>query len=92
MHAGYLYAVKCIDKRVVKVRRAVKLILNERKALETCDSPFLPKLRYAFQTCEVPVFLVLAVECRYIYGVCVVFEFVHVYPAYFLSDGRHARW
>lgn len=50
---GYLYAVKCIDKRLVKVRRAVKLVLNERRALEMCDSPFVPTLRYAFQTREV---------------------------------------
>ncbi len=51
--AGYLYAIKCIDKRAVKLRRAVKLVQNERRALELCDSPFISKLRYAFQTREV---------------------------------------
>lgn len=49
----YLYAVKCIDKRAVKLRRAIKLVMNERKALAACDCPFLPALRYAFQTREV---------------------------------------
>lgn len=47
---GKLYAVKVMNKRLIKSRKAFKLILNERDVLASVDHPFLTGLKYSFQT------------------------------------------
>lgn len=50
---GRLYAVKCMDKRLIKARKAQKLVLTERDVLAAVDDgPFLTGLKYAFHTDE----------------------------------------
>jgi beta-adrenergic-receptor kinase len=49
---GKLYALKIMNKRRLKYRRAVKMCLCERDALVTINSPFLVSLKYAFSSKE----------------------------------------
>ena len=46
---GKLYAVKCMDKRMIKARHATRMIVNERDVLASVDHPFITGLQYAFQ-------------------------------------------
>ena len=55
---GKLYAVKCMDKRMIKARHATRMIVNERDVLASVDHPFITGLQYAFQD-EAEVFFVL---------------------------------
>ena len=48
--SGQLYAMKVINKKLVKLKRAENLCRNERKVLEFVDSPFVVCLRYSFAT------------------------------------------
>lgn len=47
-NTGKLYALKCMDKRLIKVRRATKLVVTERHVLAAVESPFITGLKYAF--------------------------------------------
>jgi len=52
---GKLYAVKCMDKRLIKVRRATRLVVMERQILSSVESPFVTGLKYAFHNAQVRV-------------------------------------
>ena len=56
--SGKLYAMKAMDKKRVKIKKAEKLILNEHVVLASVDSPFVVNLKYAFQSSD-NVFLIL---------------------------------
>ncbi|RHY30185.1 hypothetical protein DYB32_004573 [Aphanomyces invadans] len=56
--AGKLYAMKAMNKRIIKKKHAEKLCLAERAILTMLSSPFVVCLKYAFQTKE-DLFLVL---------------------------------
>jgi serine/threonine protein kinase len=47
-----VYAVKRMNKRVIKQRRAERLILEERAVLEHSKSRFVTDLKFAFQTAD----------------------------------------
>ena len=49
---GKLYAMKVINKKLVKLKRAENLCRNERKILELIDSPFIVCLRYSFTSTD----------------------------------------
>lgn len=53
-----LYAMKVMNKKMIKKKHAEKLCLAERKILAVIASPFVVCLKYAFQTPE-ELFLVL---------------------------------
>ncbi|CAI5722035.1 unnamed protein product [Peronospora farinosa] len=53
-----LYAIKVMNKKMIKKKHAEKLCLAERKILAMVSSPFVVCLKYAFQTPE-ELFLVL---------------------------------
>ncbi|RLN80467.1 hypothetical protein BBJ28_00001321, partial [Nothophytophthora sp. Chile5] len=53
-----LYAMKVMNKKMIKKKHAEKLCLAERKILATISSPFVVCLKYAFQSPE-ELFLVL---------------------------------
>ncbi|ETW04788.1 AGC/GRK/BARK protein kinase, variant 1 [Aphanomyces invadans] len=55
---GKLYAMKAMNKRIIKKKHAEKLCLAERAILTMLSSPFVVCLKYAFQTKE-DLFLVL---------------------------------
>jgi serine/threonine protein kinase len=44
------FAMKVLKKEVIISQKQVQQRLNERMILERANSPFVPKLRYAFQT------------------------------------------
>jgi serine/threonine protein kinase len=46
---GKLYAVKCMDKRLIKARHATRMIVTERDVLASVDSPFVAGLQSAWQ-------------------------------------------
>ena len=50
MNTGHLYAMKVMDKRRLKEKRAFKVLQNERLILEKIDSPFLVCMSYAYLT------------------------------------------
>ena len=50
MNTGHLYAMKVMDKRRLKEKRAFKVLQNERSILEKIDSPFLVCMSYAYLT------------------------------------------
>jgi len=56
--SGKLYAMKAMHKKRVKLKKAEKLILNERLVLASVDSPFVVNLKYAFQSRD-NIFLIL---------------------------------
>lgn len=49
LDTGKLYAIKCMDKRMIKARHATRMIVNERDVLASMDHPFIAGLQYAFQ-------------------------------------------
>ncbi|GLD92346.1 hypothetical protein PINS_up000879 [Pythium insidiosum] len=53
-----LYAMKVMNKKMIKKKHAEKLCIAERKILAMISSPFVVCLKYAFQTTE-ELFLVL---------------------------------
>ncbi|KAI9906385.1 hypothetical protein PsorP6_002798 [Peronosclerospora sorghi] len=53
-----LYAMKVMNKKMIKKKRAEKLCLAERKVLAMISSPFVVCLKYSFQTPD-ELFLVL---------------------------------
>ena len=55
---GKLYAVKCMDKRLIKSRHATRMIMNERDILASVSHPFVTGLQFAFHD-DANVFLVL---------------------------------
>ena len=51
-YTGKLYAVKCMNKKLIKGKKALKLIKSERdilKSLGDDPSPFVISLKYAFE-------------------------------------------
>jgi serine/threonine protein kinase len=50
MDTGRLYAMKVMNKRRLKEKKAFKVLKHERKILEKLDSPFLVCMSYSFQT------------------------------------------
>jgi serine/threonine protein kinase len=58
LDTGKLYAVKCMDKRMIKARHATRMIVNERDVLASVDHPFITGLQYAFQD-DAEVYFVL---------------------------------
>lgn len=45
---GKLYAVKCMDKRLIKARHATRMIMNERDVLASVNHPFVTGLQSAY--------------------------------------------
>lgn len=58
---GKLYAMKCMDKRLVKSRHATRMIMAERDVLASVDHPFVSGLQYAFHD-EKEVFFALELK------------------------------
>eukprot|EP00934_Nitzschia_sp_Nitz4_P008017 Nitzschia sp. Nitz4//scaffold185_size43419//31493//33748//NITZ4_007306-RA/size43419-augustus-gene-0.66-mRNA-1//1//CDS//3329539724//8007//frame0 len=56
--SGKLYAMKVMDKKRIKLKKSEQLILNERKALSSVESPFVVNLKYSFHSKE-DIFLIL---------------------------------
>mmetsp|Transcript_565 Transcript_565/g.909 ORF Transcript_565/g.909 Transcript_565/m.909 type:complete len:684 (-) Transcript_565:105-2156(-) len=56
--SGKLYAMKVMNKKRIKIKKAEKLTLNEQKCLADVNSPFVVKLSYSFQS-KTDVFLIL---------------------------------
>jgi len=56
--SGKLFAMKAMNKRRVKLKKAEKLVLNERIVLASVKCPFVVNLNYAFQSKE-HIFLIL---------------------------------
>lgn len=56
--SGKLYAMKVMDKKRIKIKKAEKLALSEQKCLADVDSSFVVKLSYSFQS-KTDVFLIL---------------------------------
>ncbi|CAK8679092.1 unnamed protein product [Clavelina lepadiformis] len=49
---GIMYAMKCLDKKRIKMKQGESLSLNERHMLQMVDSPFVVCISYAFQSPE----------------------------------------
>lgn len=49
INSGTLYAMKCINKRLVKVKSALDNVLEERNVLTMMKSTFVTNLKYALQ-------------------------------------------
>ncbi|XP_078492523.1 G protein-coupled receptor kinase 3 isoform X1 [Ciona intestinalis] len=49
---GTMYAMKCLDKKRIKLKQGESLSLNERKMLQMVDSPFIVCISYAFQSID----------------------------------------
>ncbi|XP_076477830.1 G protein-coupled receptor kinase 1 isoform X2 [Bombus vancouverensis nearcticus] len=47
---GKMYAMKCLDKKRIKMKQGETLALNERIMLSAVDCPFIVCMTYAFQT------------------------------------------
>jgi beta-adrenergic-receptor kinase len=56
--SGHLYAIKQLDRRRIKKKKAADLCLNERNILEKVNSPFIVCMQYAF-TSPTELYLVL---------------------------------
>jgi len=56
--SGKLYAMKVMNKKRIKIKKAEQLTLNEQKCLSDINSPFVVNLKYSFQS-SVDVFLIL---------------------------------
>lgn len=50
--SGMVYAIKRMNKRVIKMRKAERLVLEERAIMEHASSRFVTDLKFAFQTRE----------------------------------------
>lgn len=48
--SGHLYALKVLDRKRIKARRAADLCITERNLLSMLDSPFIVGLKYAYET------------------------------------------
>lgn len=48
-NSGTIYAVKCISKKLVKVKKALDNVLEERNVLAKMNSVFVTNLKYALQ-------------------------------------------
>ena len=51
-NSGAIYAMKCINKKLVKVKTALENVMEERNVLTMMDSPFVTNLKYAVQDDE----------------------------------------
>lgn len=47
--SGVIYAIKCINKKLVSVKSALENVLEERNVLSVLKSPFVTNLKYALQ-------------------------------------------
>jgi len=56
--SGKLYAMKVMNKKRIKIKKAEQLTLNEQKCLADVNSPFVVNLKYSLQS-ETDVFLIL---------------------------------
>lgn len=56
--SGKLYAMKVMNKKRIKLKKAEKLTLNEQNCLADVNSPFVVNLKYSFQS-KTDVFLIL---------------------------------
>lgn len=56
---GAMYAMKTMDRKRVKMRKAMDLCWNERNIMGGLDSPFLVGIKYAYYT---PEYLVLIMD------------------------------
>lgn len=56
--SGKLYAMKVMNKKRIKLKKSENLILNERKALSSVESPFVVNLKYSFHSKD-DIFLIL---------------------------------
>ncbi|KAL7541524.1 hypothetical protein ACHAXR_013198 [Thalassiosira sp. AJA248-18] len=56
--SGKLYAMKVMNKKRIKIKKAEQLTLNEQKCLADINSPFVVNLKYSFQS-STDVFLIL---------------------------------
>lgn len=56
--SGKLYAMKVMNKKRIKIKKAEQLTLNEQKCLADVNSPFVVNLKYSFQS-QTDVFLIL---------------------------------
>lgn len=56
--SGKLYAMKVMNKKRIKLKKAEQLTLNEQKCLSDINSPFVVNLKYSFQS-PTDVFLIL---------------------------------
>mmetsp|Transcript_19400 Transcript_19400/g.40921 ORF Transcript_19400/g.40921 Transcript_19400/m.40921 type:complete len:733 (-) Transcript_19400:80-2278(-) len=56
--SGKLYAMKVMNKKRIKIKKAEQLTLNEQKCLADINSPFVVNLKYSFQS-PTDVFLIL---------------------------------
>ena len=56
--SGKLYAMKVMNKKRIKIKKAEQLTLNEQKCLADVNSPFVVNLKYSFQS-DTDVFLIL---------------------------------
>ena len=54
---GNLYAMKVMDKKRIKSKKALHMIMNERSVLARLNSPFVVCLAYSFQTTAEIVFM-----------------------------------
>ncbi|XP_065907289.1 beta-adrenergic receptor kinase 1-like [Dysidea avara] len=50
---GKLFAVKCLDKRRIKMKRGESMALNERDILSRLSNPFIVNMHYCFQASTV---------------------------------------
>ena len=50
VYTGKLYAMKMLNRKRVKMKKAEKLCLNERNIMASVNSPFIVCLQYAFAT------------------------------------------
>ena len=51
--SGKLYAVKCMDKRLIKTRKALRLVMMEKAVLVGVSHPFITGLEFVFQNDKV---------------------------------------
>eukprot|EP00794_Sanderia_malayensis_P014404 gene14404-15904_t len=49
---GKMYAMKCLDKKRIKLKQGETLALNERVMLSLVNNPFIVCMTYAFQTSD----------------------------------------
>jgi beta-adrenergic-receptor kinase len=55
---GHLYAIKALDRKRIKKKKATDLCLNERNILEKVNSPFIVCMQYAF-TSPLEIYIIL---------------------------------
>lgn len=72
-NSGTLYAMKCINKKLVKVKSALDNVLEERNVLTMMKSNFVTNLKYALQDDDT------------LYLMCASFFILHKCISYFLD-------